>query len=429
MPHHRFPRALGSWILTTLLLAPGARADDPVARGEPLTLAQAFALVLARSPELAASAAEIRAREARVVQAGLLPNPEMEVDVENVGGSGSRQGFEETETTVGLSQLLELAGKRGKRRRVAELETDLAGFDHEARRLAALSGTTKAFVRALSAQERVRLAAELGQLAGEGVRAMRGQVEAGAAHGVEVSRARVALGRSDVARRRAERDLEAAGRALAALWGGEGLGGRGLTGDLSLPASLPPLGAFEDATADGPDVARWASELEERRAAVALEEAGRVPDVTVGAGGRHFSDNGDNALVVGLSVPLPVFDRNQGAIAEARHRLEKARAEREAAVLTARAAVAGAYAELAAAHDEAARLRDDVIPEARRAFDGARAAYRQGAFRVVDVLDAQRTLFELRADYVAAIETFHVQAAELARLTRAPLFQPTEIPR
>ena len=426
MHHHRFPRAVGSWVLTTtLLLAAGARAEGR----EPLTLAQAFALVLARNPELAASAAEVRARGAHAVQAGLLPNPHMQAEVENVGGSGTRQEFEETETTVGLSQLLELAGKRGKRRRVAELATDLARFDHEARRLAALSDTTKAFVRALAAQERVRLADELERLAGQGVDAMRAQVRAGAAPGVEVSRARVTFARSDVARRRAERELEAAGRALARTWGDDGLGARELAGDLSLPASLPPLGAFEDATAEGPDVARWGSELEERRAAVALEEAGRIPDVTVGAAGRHFSDNGDNALVFDLSVPLPVFDRNQGAIAEARHRLEKARAEREAAALAVRAAVAGAYAELAAAHDEAVRLRDDVIPEARRAFDGARAAYRQGAFRVVDVLDAQRALFELRTDYIAALETFHVQAAEVGRLTGAPLFQPTEVVR
>jgi len=426
MDHHRFPRALGPWVLTTtLLLAAGARAGAD----EPLTLAQAFALVLARNPELAASAAEIRAREAHVVQAGLRPNPHLEAEVENVGGSGTREGFEETETTVGLSQLLELAGKRGKRRRVAELATDLARFDHEARRLAALGATTKAFVRALAAQERVKIAADLEQLAGQGVDAMRAQVGAGAAPGVEVSRARVTLARSDVARRRAERELEAAARALATTWGEAGLGTRELAGDLSLPASLPSLAAVEDSAAEGPDVARWASELEERRAAVALEEAGRVPDVTVGAAGRHFSDNGDNALVFDLSVPLPVFDRNQGAVAEARHRLEKAHAEREAAVLAARGAVASAYAELAAAHEEAARLRDDVIPEARRAFDGARAAYRQGAFRVVDVLDAQRTLFDLRTDYVAALETFHVQAAEVARLTGAPVFQPTEVVR
>jgi len=120
-----------------------------------------------------------------------------------------------------------------------------------------------------------------------------------------------------------------------------------------------------------------------------------------------------------------VFDRNQGAIAEARHRLDKARAEREAAALAARTAVAAAYAEAATAHEVALRLRDDVIPEAGRAFEGSRDAYRQGAFRAVDVMDAQRTLFELRADYVAALETFHVHAAEIARLTGTSLSDAT----
>src|SRR6185503_18270143 len=193
--------------------------------------------------------------------------------------------------------------------------------------------------------------------------------------------------------------------------------------------SLPDVDAIDVGAAEGPDLVRWGTELEERRAVVAMEEAARIPDVTVGAAGRHFSDNGDDALVFDLSVPLPVFNRNQGAIAEARHRFDKARAEREAAAASVRAAIAATCGELAAAHEQALRLRDEVIPEAQRAFDGARAAYRQGAFRSVDVLDAQRTLFELRADYVAALETFHVQAAEVARLTGAPLFQPTEVVR
>lgn len=424
MHPQRFPRAIGSWVLTTSLLASPALADSPGERSEPLTLAKAFALVLAKSPELTASAAEVSAREARALQAGLVPNPQLRTEVENVAGSGTREGFEETETTVGLSQLLELAGKRGKRRRVAELGTDLAGFDHEARKRAALSATTKAFVRALAAQERVKLAAELEELARRGVDAMRTQVAAGASPGVEVSRARVTLGRSEVARHRAERELEAAGTALAATWGEDRLGARVVEGDLSLPGLLPPLSAIQDDAAAGPDIARWGSELEERRAVVALEEAARIPDVTVGAAGRHFSDNGDNALVFDLAVPLPVFNRNQGGIAEAHHRLVKARAERESAAASVRAAVAAAYAELAAAHEQATRLRDDVIPEARRAFDGARAAYRQGAFRTSDVLDAQRTLFELRTDYVAALETFHVQAAEVARLTGSSQSEP-----
>jgi cobalt-zinc-cadmium efflux system outer membrane protein len=122
-----------------------------------------------------------------------------------------------------------------------------------------------------------------------------------------------------------------------------------------------------------------------------------------------------------LSVPLPVFDRNQGAIAEAAHRLEKARADRDAAARTARTTLAGAWADLAAAHDQATSLRDAVVPAASRALDDVRAAYGQGALSFDDVLDAQRTLFELRVQYVDALEAVHVQAAEVERLIGGPL--------
>jgi cobalt-zinc-cadmium efflux system outer membrane protein len=227
----------------------------------------------------------------------------------------------------------------------------------------------------------------------------------------------VTLGRSELERYRAARDLEAAKAALAATWGARHVEFGRLEGTLADLGTMPSLEALDAQVERGPDLARWTTELEERGAAVALEKAARIPDVTVGAGGRHFSDNGDNALVVEFRVPLPVFDRNQGAIAEAQHRLEKARAERFAAQVSQRAAVAAAYAELAASYEQAAGLRDEVIPEAQKASEAARLAYGQGLFRLVEVLDAQRSLFELRASYVSALESFHVQAAEIERLT------------
>jgi cobalt-zinc-cadmium efflux system outer membrane protein len=386
-----------------------------------LTLADALTRVLATSPELASVASEERAREAHALQAGLLPNPEFRTDLENVAGSGDREGFEETETTIRLSQLIELGGKRGKRRRVAELDRALAGWDVEAKRLAVLADATKAFVRTLAAQERLDLAVELERVARTGVDAVQAQIEAGGAPPVEAARARVTQARTDVARRRAERELDAARRLLAATWGSfEPTFGR-VAGDLERLGALPSFEALVARLDANPDLARWTTELQARRSSIALEEAGRIPDVTVGAGGRHFSDNGDNALVVELSVPLPVFNRNQGNIAEANLRMEKARADRDVAGLELRTTLVTAYAELAASHEQATRLRADVIPAARRSLDGVVDAHRKGAMRFIDVLDAQRTLYELRGDYLAALESFHVQAANVERLTASPL--------
>src|SRR5215510_5907783 len=130
-----------------------------------LTLPQAQALALLQHPKLAAFGWEVRAGEARTLQAILPPNPELGVEVENFAGSGVLRGFQSAEITIHLSQLIELAGKRQKRTRVAALERDLVAWDYEATRIEVLTQVTRAFVEVLSAQQRLRLNLELVRLA------------------------------------------------------------------------------------------------------------------------------------------------------------------------------------------------------------------------------------------------------------------------
>lgn len=399
-----------------------AYAEDAVGvepRGD-LSLRDALGLAIALSPELQSFSAEVRAREAHEIQAGRLPNPQLHTEVENVGGSGTRAAFDDTETTLRLSQLVEFGGKRAERRRVAALGSALAGWDYEAKRLHVLSETSKAFVRALAAQERVTLAGELERIAGEAVRAADAQVAAGGAPAVESMRATVALEKAMGDRRHAEQELRALRGELAAHWAETQPAFTQVRGNLAAIAAPPPTDELERRLDATPDVARWATEIEERRAALRLEQAERIPDLTVGAGGRHFSDTGDNAMVLELSIPLPVFNRNDGAIAEAEHRLAKATADGQAASVSAHATLLAAAARLTAAWEQERRLRTRVLPRATAALDGARDAYRKGLFRAVDVLDAQRTLFELRGEHLAALENYHLIAADLSRLAPDP---------
>src|SRR5262245_16481048 len=90
-------------------------SDAPPAPGDGLTLADAAQAALDRNPELSAAGWDILAHDGRAVQAGLLPNPEMRAEVEDFGGSGSRPGFEQAQTTLSLAQLIELGGKRARR--------------------------------------------------------------------------------------------------------------------------------------------------------------------------------------------------------------------------------------------------------------------------------------------------------------------------
>ena len=174
---------------------PTAKQDAPHVQ-EPnsvITMRQALALALMHNPELRAFSWEVRASEARALQARLWPNPEIEVEMEELGGGGGRSGFDGAETTIRLGQLIELAGKPSKRIRVAKLGSKMAGWSYEAKRLDVLTSVAHAFVDVLAAQERVSLAEEIVQLSNQILNTVEQRVEAGKDPPVEKIKAQVAL--------------------------------------------------------------------------------------------------------------------------------------------------------------------------------------------------------------------------------------------
>ncbi len=425
------PRPLGSAFSTYRpALQPPTKRPDVQDIEEPtgiLTLPQAQALALMQNPELAGFAWDVRAGEARILQAGLPPNPEFGVELENFAGSGEFRRFDATEITIHLSQTIELAGKRLKRTRVAALERDLAAWDYETTRLDVLTQVTQAFVDVLSAQERLAVNEELVRLAEQVLSTVTERVKAGKVSPVEATRARVALGASRIEFERAKRALEAARKRLAASWGSttEPAFEKAEGGLETIPA-IPSIGALTQRLTQNPTIARWATEMAQRQAAVTLEEARRIPDPTIGGGFRHTNETGANAFVMEFSLPLPIFDRNQGNLLEARHLLAKAEEERRAARVQVLAALGEAYAMLSAAYTEATALEQDVLPGARQAFAAASEGYRQGKFGFLEVLDAQRTLFRVRGQYIEALAAYHRAAAEVERLIGEPLSAVTQ---
>jgi cobalt-zinc-cadmium efflux system outer membrane protein len=416
------PRPLGSGL--PVYEAPRETRSEGRPPPEPtgvISLRDALAAALMGNPELAAFSWEIRAREARTLQAGLMPNPELDTELEDFGGSGARRGWRSSQTTVSLSQLVELGGKRHKRRRIAALEEELAGWDYEARRLGVLTEVTKAFIQVLETQERLALVDDLRRLAEQSVKTVAATVRAGAVSFLEEGRAKVAVSRTVLDRARLGRELDAARAALAALWGASTVTFDRVRGDLETLTPPPAPESLRAGLAANPDLARWTAELEAREAAVDLETARRIPDIRVGFGGRYLADGDDGALVTEVTVPLPLIDRNQGAILEAERRLAKAAVERHAAEASLHARLAAAYQALGAAFERAETMRRTTIPQAESVYAGAADGYAKGLFRYLEVLDAQRTLFELRSEYLQALGAYHTAAADLERLTGAPL--------
>ncbi len=389
----------------------------------PLSLKQAVILALANNPELKAFLRETQVLEGRVLQAGLPPNPELGMEAENFGGEGNLGGFDAAETTIQLSQVIELQRKRSKRKRLASLERDLGKWDYRVKRADILARVTRAFVATLLAQEKVALKQETLGLAQQVLDAVTERLRAGKVSALEESRAKVSHARRLIELQRARYQLEASRKVLAGLWGNPEPHFTMLSGSLDQMRSIPPFESLP--TGANPDLARWEMEEKHREAAVTLEQAAGVPDLTLGGGWRRFEESNHEAFVMSLSVPLPLFDRNQGRIGEARQRLLKATDEKRATQMNVSTALSEAYGALSSAYAEALTLREKVLPGAQETFDATQEGYRLGKFDYLRMLDAQQTLFEVREQYIEALAAYHMAVARVERLIGRPLYAGT----
>ena len=396
-----------------LLRQAAARTVEPAG---PLDLRSAIALAQRANPGLSSAAREQEATDAAVLQAGAWPNPVLEAQVEDLR-RGNRT------TTLLLSQPVELGGKRAARVAAAERARDQAASALLARRSELRASTITLFFDVLAAQERLRLMQDSLGLAQAATRAAANRVAAGKVPPLEETRSRVAEAGIQVELQQAEGALRSARRQVAALWGNPDPRFTQAEGAVD---RLPPLALAQDVErrlAAAPMLRQARLEVERRQALSQLEQARRVPDVTVSLGAKRVpadegmgSSNGRNQVVVGVSVPLPIFDTNRGNVAEALSREEKARDDLAAAELQLGADVAQATERLRSARAAAETLQRDALPGAEAAYKAAAKGFEFGKFSFLEALDAQRTHFQVRNQYLMAVADAHRAASELDRL-------------
>lgn len=386
-----------------------------------LTLGKALALTLANNPEIAGSSWDRKIGDARTLQAGLWPNPELSFSLSDFGGTGYYRGTDVSTSAVQLGQLIEMGGKRSKRTRLAALEKDLAGWDYEAKRLDVLAEANKNFLDVLAIQEKNSVAEELVRLAARARETVAERVKAGKISPLEETKAGVALSQTRIQLERTKTELVAARKRLAATMGIGTPGFQRAEGNLKKLSSIPSSETLNAYLEQNPDVARWAKEKEQREASLALEKAKQIPDLTLTGGMQYDASTRDSALMVGVSFPLSFFDRNQGNIAEAEYKVAKAREESRAARSKAASTLADAYQALASSYAESRSLQDDIVPSAQKVFEFTQEGFREGKFDFLELLDAQRTLFEARGSYVNSLSNYHKAVVDMERIIATPL--------
>ncbi|MDP1558859.1 MAG: TolC family protein [Nitrosomonas sp.] len=389
-----------------------------------LTLRDAVQLALQHNPELAAFAKEMGALEGVILQAGLLPNPQLLIDAEDVGtrpnSPGARFG------SIRISQLIEMGNKRAARTNAASLGQERAGQDYETRRLDLIAQVANLFTDVLAGQQRLQLADESLALAQTVVDAVAKRVLSGKVPPIEETRARVAFATTRIELEQARHNLEIARKQLALLWGDPMPRFKHVLGDLESFVTIPEFDVLAEHLYSNPAALGSRLNLAQRKALLGLQKAQRIPDITVMAGVRRFStteqqQRHDTTAVLGLSIPLPLFNRNQGNLLEAHQRVNKAEDEWAATDLRLRVLLVQAYEALIAAHSQISMLREEILPGAREASVTARRGYELGRFGFLEMLDAQRTLFQNQTLYLQALANYQRLINEIERLIAQPI--------
>ncbi len=377
-------------------------------------------------PGVRASAQAGVAADAAVRQADRQPNPTLEAMTENFGGPSYYQWGNRSETTFSLSQKLELGGDREARTRLAERDAAAIRSGGEAVRQELLYEIELAYVDAQktgaelgAAEARLAVAQEILVTVDRRVEAARDPLMAGARSRTSLVDAQITLGRATQAN-------AAAKARLASYWLGSGDFAVNLASFATVdaaPHSIDP--------STNPALARSTALQQRAEAAIGVERARAKQDPTLSAGVRLFNDVDEAAFVVGISIPLGIFDNNSAAIGRAGAQNRQARLETEALRRLLEREAASARSQIEIARSEIEALDGRLLPSAEESVARAREGYEQGGFSYLDVLDAQRVLGEARLQRISALHSFHRAHAALARLTGAyaEAAQSQETPR
>ena len=397
-----------------LLLAAGAAgAQAPIAQ---LSLDEAVGLATRENHVLRAKGLELETVRANEITAGLRPNPTASYLAEQFGGP-----VDQRQHTVALTQTLETGGKRQRRLDSARAATRVAGHDlAEVRRQIVLQ-TQSVFVGVLAAKAALALAEQNLKTIEELERVQRVRAERGDISELELTRIQVqrfAFERDALDARQAVRTARIALRAVA--------GPDRIAEDFDVAGELefrdvrfPGPDLVQIALANRPDLRTVEAAREKARADINLARANAAWDITPLLEYQRVGQA--NTAGFGVSVPIRIFDRNQGELARTMVEADRVEEVRRAILVQIRADVGTALAAVEVQRQKVLALRDTYLPKALQARETVEFAYRRGGVTLLDFLDAQRTYRDLALEHVRAVGSYRAAVYQLEAAMGVPL--------
>ena len=376
----------------------------------PLTLEAALAYALRANPAIAVAERERQAIEGAKMQAAARPNPSISTSIQDTR-SDNRQIY------LQLNQEIELGNKREARIEAADSLYQKSSAELDSKKAEIHANVVSAFYELLAAQARVTLSQSSLDVANLALDASAKRVKAGKSSPVEETKSKIAQSTAKIEFNQAASQLNSARKRLSALWGNPLAVFEHAEGEVD---NIPPVSSLAELSAllaNAPAIRLAQLEINSRGALTKIERSKSTPNITISAGVLNNQElGGINQALLGLSVPIPIFDRNQGNLQEAIGREYKAQDELLAIRAQLEAQLATQYERLNSARQTSELLRSEILPSAQSAFNAANKGFSAGKFNFLDVLDAQRTLFQAKSQYTQALLEAHQAVAEIERI-------------
>lgn len=392
-----------------------AQLGAPGEPGQPArySLHDLINLSLSKNPALQQAGLDIQAAQGKALQAGLYPNPTFGVSGDELGDRTGPGGI----WSAQVGQEIVLGGKLKLSRAVALREVDQATLGLRSQRYFLFTTVRQGYFEVLTAQRRVEILDELVKLAKKAQDSAEALQKGKQIAELDVLPFRVELDRLTADLEASERELIAARRRLAAAIGIPDLAISTVVGSLE---QLLPSYQYEElhylVMEAHPAVQFAIVGIDRAELALRRAQVEKIPNVTIGSGFTRQSQNRSNDWLIGVSVPVPVFNRNQGNVQTASAQVAQARYEVSRVQNELAARLAGAHGQFTAAKKRADRYRTAVLPNATKSYELSLLAFKGGQFEYLRVIQAQRTVSEARLEYIRALGDAWRAASEIAGL-------------
>lgn len=384
---------------------------------EVLTLAQAEAMALANHPAVIQAEGMVRAARGEWLQVGLRPNPQLGYLGEEIGDEG-RAGMQGGY----FSQEFVTAGKLGLNRAVALRQIASAEQRLERTRRQVITTVRMYYYDSLGAERSLALANQLQEIGSQALQASDLRLKAQEGTRASVLQSQVEADSAELLVIQAANERDAARRRLASVLGAEQAAAARLEDIFA--TKLPTLDwetLRAQLLAESPSLSELRFNVDRARWAIDRAVAGRIPNVTVMSGAQYDNASQFAMANVQVSMPIPVFNRNQGGIAQASGELTAAQAALDAAELALAQQLAAAMSEYNTASRSVTKYSDSILPAARQSLDLISSAYEQGELEYLVLLASQRTYTEKNLDYINNLEFAWKKWAEIDGLLVGPL--------